>query len=250
MTVPYLPSSSRDAESFAELFLHIMDHRVNQGDIDLSDPKTMREGVKSVAQLTFRTYINLHGGRMTTTETSSAGESHNRFSLAGDIARVGAGSSSAYLSNPATSASHPMTATTACTSVASGGHRNQQQAAAAAAAAANPTYTLSPSSPYGMGIPRSMAGQQPRQFMAAPPMAQGAADMAAMPPTFGCMNPGDPAGGYYYPYVFTPQSSWAAGGTVPFPPGHMAGMSQDFGMGGANFFSEAQNYGTGSAESG
>ncbi|KAK5658428.1 hypothetical protein OQA88_1817 [Cercophora sp. LCS_1] len=237
---PYSPSSG-DAESFANLFLSIMDHKVTQGDLDLSDHRNIRDGVKNVAQLTFRTYISLHG--RLAPETSS-GESQNRLSLT-------AGSST-RLSDPATMASRQVTATTAGTSIISG-HGSQ-----AGRPGPNP-YTLSS---YPMAIPRGMAGQ-PSAFMPAPGMARVPSSTEMAPPmqppqlqpssmsAFGGMNPGDPAGGYFFPYMFPPpQGSWPGpGNPVAFPPSHMAGMAQDFGMGGGTFFGE-QNFGAGPSEAG
>lgn len=237
---PYSPSSG-DAESFANLFLSIMDHKVTQGDLDLSDPQNIRDGVKNVAQLTFRTYISLHGGLAPGT---SSGESQNRLSLT-------AGSST-RLSDPVTMASRQLTATTAGTSIVSG------HGSPAGRPGPNP-YTLGS---YPMAIPRGMPGQ-PSPFMAAPPMARVPSSTEMAPPmqppplqpngmpAFSGMNPGDPAGGYYFPYMFTaPQGSWAASGNpVGFPSGHITGMTQDFGMGGGAFFGE-QNFGSGPSEGG
>jgi len=241
---PGLPTSSspsRDAESFANLFLNIMDHKVAQGDIDLADPDNIRHGVKSVAQLTFKTYISLHG--RLSPETSS-GDSRNRPSLAG--------ASSTHLSDPVTMASHQLSATTAGTSIVSG-HGSQ---------AGRPQGSYAMGSPYGMRIPRAMANP-PRPFMAAPPMPQVPAgpDMtssiqqpplqASGMPTFGGMSAADPGGAYYYPYMFSPpQGSWAPSNPVAFPQGHMTGMGQDYGLGGAGFFAEAQNFGPAPTEGG
>jgi len=233
---PILPMSysspSKDAESFSNLFLNIMDHKIAQGDIDLQDPNKWRHGIKSVAQMAYKAHMNL---RPKLSPETSSSDSRNRLSLA----------PSTQLSDPATTASHQLTAMTAGTSIASshtGRGRSQ-------------SYTLN-STPYGMGVPRSMPSQ--RQYIAASPMAQvsSGTDMAPpIPPSplqtsgipsFGGMSASDPSGSYYYPYMFTPpQGSWAPNNPVGFPPGHMAGISQDFGMGGATFFGEARNYGAG-----
>ncbi|KAK1754759.1 hypothetical protein QBC47DRAFT_384864 [Echria macrotheca] len=237
VTVPNLfpaASSSQDAEHFANLFLNIMDHKVKQGDIDLSDQKNIRDGVKSVAQLTYKMYVSLHGRLAPETPLS---ETRNQLSLTGG--------SSTQLSDPVTTASHPMSATTAGTSIASHG----------SPAARPPPYTLSTS---------FLRMPQPRQYMTASPMArvpsgtemappiQPAPLQASGMPAFGAMNPGDPSGTFYfpsYPMFSTPQGSWAPANPVGFPTGHMAGMAQDFTMAGANFFGD-QNFGAGPAESG
>ncbi len=246
-----------------------MDHKLGQGDINLSDRQNLRIAVKSVAQLAFKTYINLHGKLSPAT---SSGDSQNRLSLAGR--------SSTHLSDPATAASHQLTGTTAATSISSvrGGHGSPSHAYAL-----NSTGTS-----YGM-IPRSMARQHqhPSQqgpsshgFMGAPPLTQVPVPTGTVPvgemappgippggqlqpsglPTFGGMNPGDP---YYYSYMFSPpQGSWGPhhahpGNPVAFPPGphaHMTGVPQDFGMGGTHFFAHAtgdgQNFGSGAADGG
>ncbi|KAK3343495.1 hypothetical protein B0T25DRAFT_554469 [Lasiosphaeria hispida] len=242
-------SSSRDAEHFANLFLSIMDHKVNQGDIDLSDRDNIRNGVKSVAQIAFKAYTNLHGKM--SPETSS-GESQQRLSLTGG--------SSARLSDPATTASHQMTATTAATSIASGSHGGNH-------APAN-NYTLNSAAPYGMRrMPRALAAARthtqppnpsPQRYMAAPPLPQVASGTEMSSPMqrslsgFGAMGPGDPAGSFYYTYpMYSPaQGSWVPSSAVGFPPGQMAAMPQDFGMGGATYFGEPQNFGTSPTDGG
>jgi hypothetical protein len=239
---PMLPmassSPSKDAEAFSNLFLHIMDHKVAQGDINLNDPAQRRHGIKSVAQMAYKAHMNL---RPKLSPETSSSDSRNRLSLAGG--------SSTQLSDPATTASHQLTAMTAGTSIASG-HASQ--------GGRSQSYTLN-NTPYGMRVPRTMPPQ--RQFIAASPMSQVPSGSDMPPPiqpsplqtsgipAFGGMNAGDPSAPYYYQYVFTPpQGSWAPNNAVGFPPGHMAGMSQDFGMGGATFFGETQNYGTGPAD--
>jgi len=239
--LPMSSSPSKDAESFANLFLGIMDHKIAQGDIDIANPDKWRHGIKSVAQLAYKAHMNLHP--KLSPETSSS-DSRNRLSLVGG--------SSTHLSDPATTASHQLTAMTAGTSIASS-HGSQ-------AGRPRNSYTLNSS--YGRMIPRTMASQ-PRQFIAASPMAQVPAgtDMAPpIPPSplqasgmpaFGGMSAADPAGTYYYPYtMFSPaQGSWPTGTPVGYPPNHMGGMPQDFGMGGPTYhFGEAQNFGTGPAE--
>jgi len=240
VAVPILtqsPSSSRDSEYFAKLFLDIMDHKVKQGDLNLSDPKGIREGVKSIAQLTFKTFISLNG--QLAPESSSSG-TRNQLSLTAG--------SSANLSNPSTTASLQPSATTAGTSIASGGH-------ASPAGRPQPYNTLNPS--YAALIPRTMASQS-RQYMAASSMARVPSGNDMAPPiqpshaplqasgmsAYGGMNPGDPSGAYYFP-SYPMLDPWASGSPVGFPATHMAGMARDFAMGGPNFFGEHQNFGAG-----
>lgn len=230
MPEPILPtfsSPSKDAESFSNLFLNIMDHKIAQGDIDPTDQNKWRLGIKSVAQMAYKAHMNL---RPKLSPETSSSDSRNRLSLTG--------ASSTQLSDPTTAASHALTAMTAGTSIASG-PRSQ-------AGRPHNSYTLN--APYGIRVPRTMPAQ-PQQFMA--PVATGTEMAPPIPPTplqsngiptFGGMSAGDP--GYYYPYMFSaPQGSWAPNNPVGFST-PMGGMPQDFGMGGASFFGDAPNYGT------
>jgi len=254
-------------ETFAKLYLDILDHKIQQGDIDFELPvDTIRERLKSVAQQTFRTFRNIHG--RIETETSSSSQSRNQLSLIGG--------SSTHMSVPTTAASHQLTASTAATSV---GTRQSH--------ASSNTYTLSQGAGYGMGIPMGRAqppshGQgQPPQFMASPHALAQVPSPAALhgnAMTGFQMGPGpgdDPAAAsnFYYPYstamtsMFPPPApgpqpgSWgpAAGGSphhhVQFPaaiqPGHAfhANMAdpysfQEMDMAAA---AAAQNFGVASA---
>jgi hypothetical protein len=64
MVASHPPSSpSKDCETFANLFLGILDHKVQHGDISLEGSyyQDSRERLKNVVQQAFTIYVNLHG---------------------------------------------------------------------------------------------------------------------------------------------------------------------------------------------
>lgn len=101
------PSPSRENEAFADLFLHILNHKVQQGDISFPGCNTddVQQRLRNLVQQTFRTYVNLHGPLSRTTDTSSSqtGTNNLQSSLLGG--------SSTHQSRPSNSLSLPATAT-------------------------------------------------------------------------------------------------------------------------------------------
>ncbi|KAK4455241.1 hypothetical protein QBC34DRAFT_288253 [Podospora aff. communis PSN243] len=52
-----VPTGAED--DFSNLFVNIMDHKLLQGDVDLSTPQSVRDGVKRIAKVAIKTYINI-----------------------------------------------------------------------------------------------------------------------------------------------------------------------------------------------
>lgn len=238
---PFKQSSAYGEESFTKLFMSMMEHKVQQKEIDPGVFESIRDHLGSVARKALRAHMNIRG--VPSTETSSS--ESKKLSLG----------SSAQLSGPVTTASHQLSATTAATSVTAGGPVRGR-------AATNPTanYTLSP--PYhGMGI--SMARQHsqqqhsPPQFAHMPPIPRpalghpqvGGGNIASFA---GIAAQEDPAGNFYtFNYMFTPPppshpqghhaASWAGANSVPFAAPH--GMPQNFtGLSGAEYYGDMGDY--------
>ncbi|KAK3370971.1 hypothetical protein B0T24DRAFT_512290, partial [Lasiosphaeria ovina] len=75
IAVPYGAASSspsRDGEDFAKLFINILDHKHQQGDIDFPENAQMfRDRLENVVKQTFKAYISLHGKLSPDTTSSS-----------------------------------------------------------------------------------------------------------------------------------------------------------------------------------
>ncbi|KAK3304744.1 uncharacterized protein B0T15DRAFT_495185 [Chaetomium strumarium] len=134
----------KDGEDyFVTLFLHIFDHKVQQGDITLPQPNVFdrgefRESLKGVVERTFRTYVSIREN--ISLESSSSGASNIRPSQLGVP-------STTQQSSLGTTASHQATTVTAATSMSSPPHQQTRPSAAPSNA-----YTLDPSS-YSLGVP-------------------------------------------------------------------------------------------------
>ncbi|KAK3386428.1 hypothetical protein B0H63DRAFT_136532 [Podospora didyma] len=177
IAIPYQPSSSptKDGEDFAKLFLNILDHKHQQGDIELPDSQLLRDRLENVVRQTFKTYVSIHGNL--SPEISSSESQHRR--------------SSTLLSAPATNASHQLTATTAATSIASGQVIRTQQ---------HPntfTYGISP-------IPTQQHAPPRQQFLPGPPLAppMHPGNHPHISEFAGMGHAADNAAGFYYSLMF------------------------------------------------
>ncbi|KAK4209755.1 POZ-AT hook-and zinc finger-containing protein 1 [Rhypophila decipiens] len=239
LTVPHQSkqSSTYGEESFAKLFVSMMEHKVSQKEIDPEVFEAIRGPIASVARQALRAHINIRGAALT--ETSSS-ESKNRPSLG----------SSAQLSDPATTASHQLSAATAATSITT-------ESPIRARAATNTTYTLSPLY-HGMGIPlaRQHSQQPPLQFTHMPRIAEvPAGNMASFA---GITAADDQSTSFYaFNYMFTPPppshhqahhpNNWAGPNSVPFPTPHT--MPQNYPpLAGAEYYGDVTDYGQGGQE--
>ncbi|KAK3315542.1 hypothetical protein B0H66DRAFT_536408 [Apodospora peruviana] len=256
-----IPHTSKTAisgeDSFAKLFITIMQHKVLQKEIDEEVFKAIRGPLESAARQALRAHINILGPP--STETSSS-ESKNRQSLIGG--------SSTHLSAPATTSSHQLSATTGTTSMTASSPMRGRSGPAAPNTA---PYTLSPGS-YGMGMSQSMTrahSQQPQpQYthmhhpspsMQAGPLGHQVSGFTAAMPT------DDPANSFYgyHNYMFAAPpppahhhhqghaNSWPSPGSVSFTGTHQT-MSQNFaplGPGGTDsFFGDVRDFGQGTGQ--
>jgi len=235
-------SSTYGEESFAKLFVSMMEHKVRQKEIDPEVFEAIRGPLASVARQALRAHINIRGPP--STETSSS-ESKNRPSLG----------SSAQLSVPATTTSHQLSAPTAATSITAGSPIRGRPGPGPAASAT--AYTLS--QPYhGMGIPMARThSQQPQpQFAHMSPIPQpgmshqvpGAGNMAGFA---GITGADDPNNFYAFNYMFTPPpphhqghhpaASWPAPRNVQYPGSHA--IAQNYpALPGADYYGEVADY--------
>ncbi|OAA58485.1 hypothetical protein SPI_06558 [Niveomyces insectorum RCEF 264] len=69
-----LQTPSRESEEFSNLFLHILNHKVQQGDFSFPgcNLHEVQQWLGNTVQQTFRTYVSLHGPLSRTTDTSSS----------------------------------------------------------------------------------------------------------------------------------------------------------------------------------
>ncbi|KAK3984316.1 hypothetical protein QBC44DRAFT_277572, partial [Cladorrhinum sp. PSN332] len=124
-------------EYFAGLFLNILDHKIQQGDIPLPDLSIvggldlLRDRLKTVVQNTFRMYVNIRENF--SSDTSSSSQSHGPLLGSASAGGIGRGSST----NRSGTVSLQRTTTTAPTSIGSAHPRP-----AAAATPSTPAYTL------------------------------------------------------------------------------------------------------------
>ncbi|GAB1312695.1 POZ-, AT hook-, and zinc finger-containing protein 1 [Madurella fahalii] len=212
---------------FTKTFLRILDHKLQHGDISLSEPKVLRERLKSIVQTTFRTYVSMRPNF--SSETSSSGVPNHPSRTGG---------SSTQQSAAETATSHQGTTTTAPTSVGS-----QQRHPPPPNA-----YTLD--SPYGLGIGMTgQTGTSPQFIPALPPVTAGAGMHAsqAIPRnmSFGGINTDNPNQFYYTGYTMFPtQGPWIPG-NVPFQASPMPHNSP---LQAADWYFPEQNFGTAARE--
>ncbi|KAM7208151.1 POZ-, AT hook-, and zinc finger-containing protein 1 [Naviculisporaceae sp. PSN 640] len=240
LTVQYPSKQSYGEESFAKLFVSMMEHKVRQKEIDANVFESIRGHLASVARQALRAHINIRGAPSTETSSSES----KKLSLG----------SSAQLSAPATTTSHQLSATTAATSITAGSPVRGR-----AATNTTTSYTLSP--PYhGMSIPLAQQHSQqqhsPPQFTHMSPIPQsglGHPQVAAgnMGGFAGIATADDLNSFYAFNYTFPPPppphpqghhpTSWAGAGNVPFAATH--GMSPNFtGIPGAEYYGDVGDF--------
>lgn len=218
---PQLISPTGNRDTFVQMFLAVLDHKMKSGDIAFQTgdgTMDMREKLKNVVVQTFTLFTSLHGP-LSPTETSSSLTGTNPFSVVGG--------SSTHMSRPSNAQSQQMTTATVSTMPSSTGQ----------------SYTLNitnAASPQGYTmIPMT---RQPSQFQS--PMPTQMSPAPAMPTqvpmsNFTAMSQQDLSN--YWMFSGQP---WPANGQFQAIPTMFPGSGQ-IGVGEADFYGQTQNYGQG-----